>query len=97
MREWLGKNDVLWYIPIVLTFTFKVDFLQRLKPLHDGSKKHPLGLPHKTSKILISQRPKTTSKTPLDEIGYNLREFVMHMAENIIMDFRSPQSPCYDC
>ena len=38
MSEWPGKNDVLQYIPILLPFTFKIEFLQRFKPLHNGSK-----------------------------------------------------------
>ena len=72
MSEWLGKDDALQYIPVLLNSTFKVEFLQRFKPLHDGSKSVLLVSPHKTLKIVASQGPKTALKNTLDELGYNL-------------------------
>ena len=51
----------------------------------------------KTLKIVASQRPKTVSKSPLDERGYNIREFARHTGENIATNVRPSQRTCHDC
>ena len=38
MSERPAKNNVLYYIPVLLPVTFKMEFLGRLKPIHDCSK-----------------------------------------------------------
>ena len=38
MSEGPSKNDVLYYIPVLLPFSFQIEFLRRFKPLHNGSK-----------------------------------------------------------
>ena len=37
-------------------------------PIEDGSKKHPVDRPQKSSKIVYSQYPKTTAKNALSEL-----------------------------
>ena len=44
------------------------------------TKKHPVGRTRLSSKIVASQRLKTTSKNLL-------QEFTMHMADNVATDF----------
>ena len=93
MSKWPGKNDYS-LSPFYFHALLKLCFYKDLS--HCLAQKAPVGLPRKTSKTAASQLHKTASKNPLDEIGYNLREFVRYTAENIANDFKSPHCTCHD-